>query len=133
MRVPGNGSPNKNPRSLRVLYNCSKCPAYCCSYEQIEITKRDLRRIARHFGISYEEAERRYTKNSPVGRVLRHKKDDIFQTVCVFLDGEDRRCTIYDARPSVCQSYPDSLRCGYYDFLASERRRQDDPDLIPSA
>jgi Fe-S-cluster containining protein len=53
--------------------------------------------------------------------------------VCQFLDTEERRCTIYHARPAVCREYPDSKRCGYYDFLASERRRQCDPEFIPSA
>jgi hypothetical protein len=65
--------------------------------------------------------------------VLRHKKDHIFKSVCVFLDTQERRCTIYDARPAVCRQYPESLRCGYYDFLSFERRRQCDDEFIPSA
>lgn len=136
MSVSGNGSskrPKKNGRSLRVMYNCSKCPAYCCSYDRVEVTKRDLLRIANHFGVSYKQAERRYTKNSPIGRILRHQKDHIYRKVCEFLDTEKRQCTIYDARPSVCRGYPDGPRCGYYAFLASERNRQDDPEFIPSA
>ncbi len=133
MDVIANGDSKKHSRSLRVLFNCSKCPAYCCSYERIEVTKRDVLRIARHFGVSYDRAEKRYIKDSSAGRVLRHQKDHIFKTVCQFLDTETRRCGIYDARPAVCREYPDSLRCGYYDFLASERRRQCDEEFIPSA
>ena len=133
MSSKSNGDSPKKPRSLRVLFDCSKCPAYCCSYDRIQITKRDVLRIARHFGISYQQAEKRYAKTSPIGRVFRHKKDHIYKQVCQFLDSETRRCTIYHARPAVCREYPDSLRCGYYDFLASERRRQDDPEFIPSA
>ncbi|HJQ27352.1 MAG TPA: YkgJ family cysteine cluster protein [Blastocatellia bacterium] len=130
--VADNGA-KKNGRALRVLFNCSKCPAYCCSYARIEVTRRDIARLARHFGVSDEEAERRYTKIAFGDRVLRHKKDHIYKQVCQFLDAEERRCTIYTARPGVCREYPDSLRCGYYDFLASERRRQDDNDFIPDA
>jgi Fe-S-cluster containining protein len=133
MSFKGNGKSPKPSRSLTVMYNCSKCPAYCCSYDRVEVTKRDLLRIAKHFGISYKQAERRYTKTAPEGRILRHQKDHIFKHVCEFLDTEKRQCTIYDVRPSVCRGYPDSRRCGYYDFLASERRRQGDPDFIPSA
>ena len=133
MSVSGNGNVTQNSRSLRVLYSCSKCPAYCCSYDRVEVTKRDLLRIAKHFGISYKQAEKRYTKASPVGRVLRHQKDHVFRKVCQFLDTEKRQCTVYDARPVVCREYPDSLRWGYYDFLASERRRQGDPEFIPFA
>jgi uncharacterized protein len=133
MSVTGNGNSKKSLRSLRVMYNCSKCPAYCCSYDRVEVTKRDVQRIANHFDISYKQAERRYTKDSPVGRILRHQKDHIFRKVCAFLDTERRQCTIYNARPGVCRGYPESARCGYYDFLASERRRQGDPEFIPFA
>jgi len=133
MEVTSNGNSKKKSRSLRVMFNCSKCPAYCCSYDRIEVSKRDVLRIAHHFGVSYKQAEKRYTKNSSVGRVLRHKKDHIFKKVCQFLDTETRRCGIYEARPAVCRQYPDSLRCGYYDFLASERRRQCDDEFIPDA
>lgn len=133
MSVITNGKVKKNSRSLQVLFNCSKCPAYCCSYDRVDVTRNDLLRIAKNFGISYKQAERRHTKKSIDGPILRHKKDHIFKKVCAFLNSETRRCTIYEARPAVCREYPDSLRCGYYDFLASERRRQDDPEFIPSA
>jgi Fe-S-cluster containining protein len=65
--------------------------------------------------------------------VLRHKNDHIFKSVCQFLDPETRQCSVYDARPTLCRTYPDSARCGYYDFLAFERRRQDDEEFVPSA
>ena len=44
------------------LYDCGKCPAYCCSYDRIAITKRDVNRLAKHFGIEPEVATRRFTK-----------------------------------------------------------------------
>ncbi|MEW6209270.1 MAG: YkgJ family cysteine cluster protein [Acidobacteriota bacterium] len=133
MSIINNGRKKSGSRSLRVLFNCLKCPAYCCSYDRIEVTRRDVERLARHFDITYDEARQRYTKIAAGNRVLRHKKDHIFKSVCLFLDSEERRCTIYDARPAVCREYPESLRCGYYDFLASERRRQCDDEFIPSA
>ncbi|MCI0485499.1 MAG: YkgJ family cysteine cluster protein [Blastocatellia bacterium] len=133
MNTGENGNSRKKSKSLRVLFNCQKCPAYCCSYDRIETTRRDIHRLAKHFQISYTQAEKRYTKIAYGDRVLRQRKDHIFKKVCQFLDSETRRCTIYEARPEVCRDYPDSLRCGYYDFLASERRRQDDEEFIPSA
>src|SRR5829696_7939916 len=46
----------------RVYFDCSKCPAYCCSvYERVKVTKRDIARLAKHFGVTYEQAEKRYT------------------------------------------------------------------------
>jgi Fe-S-cluster containining protein len=124
----------QNGRALPVLmFNCSKCPAYCCSYDRIAVSAADITRLAGHFGITYKQAERRFTKMLSGDHLLRHKKDHIFNKVCQFLDTDTRQCTIYNARPRVCRLYPESRRCGYYDFLASERRRQCDAEFIPSA
>jgi len=117
--------------STKPLYDCLKCPAYCCSYESISVGKRDLKRLARHFGIDVETAQTRFTKVVDGDVVLRHQKDRQFGTACVFLDLETRRCTIYDVRPSVCHDYPAQPRCGYYEFLKWERNYQEDPDFIP--
>jgi Fe-S-cluster containining protein len=118
----------------RLQYNCSNCPAYCCSYDHVEVNDADLSRLAAHFGLSERQAERRFTKRVDRGelRVLRHQRDEIFGTACRFLDLETRQCTIYHARPAICRSYPGSGRCGFYDFLCSERNIQDDPEYVPS-
>jgi uncharacterized protein len=115
----------------KLLYNCAKCPAYCCSYERIIVNGHDLRRLARHFTVTPDEARVRFTKVVDGEQVLRHQKDDIYGSVCQFLDKKTRRCTVYESRPAVCHEYPDRPRCGYYDFLRGERSHQDDPDFIP--
>lgn len=119
----------------RNQYNCLKCPGYCCSYPRIPVTDADVARLAGRFGIPPEEARRRFTKRGQDEgeRVLRHTHDPIFDSSCRFLDVEKRRCTIYEHRPDACREYPGSARCGYYDFLASERRRQEDPALVLTA
>ena len=116
----------------RPRYSCSKCPAYCCSYPEIEVTSRDLERLAKRFELTYAEAEERFTKYDAKekARLLRHRKDTVFATVCMFLDQKTRRCTVYEARPGVCRSYPEAKHCGYYDFLRFERTHQDDPEFI---
>lgn len=116
---------------MAPLYDCSKCPAYCCSYDKINVDKRDINRLAKHFGIDPETAAKRFTKSSDDGPVLRHQKDKIYGSVCTFLDVKTRRCTIYEARPGVCHEYPDRPRCGYYEFLKWEREFQDDPTFVP--
>ena len=108
-------------------YSCSKCPGYCCSYPEIEVTKRDIARLAKHLGLTEEQAEARFIKGK---RLLRHQKDRIFDSVCVFLDQKTRRCTVYEARPGVCRNYPESKRCGYYEFLKFERAHQGDEKFI---
>jgi Fe-S-cluster containining protein len=122
-------APIVKPTKLR--YDCSKCPAYCCSYERINVDRRDIGRLARHFGLTYEQAEKRFTKIREGERVLRHQKDRIYGTICMNLDLETRRCTVYEARPGVCRQYPEINKCGYYEFLSWERRHQDNDDFIP--
>jgi Fe-S-cluster containining protein len=113
-----------------VMYNCTKCPGYCCSYPLIAITKRDVERLAKHFDLSFEDARKKFTKVDPYAKyAMRRKKDHIFGRICRFFDTEKRRCTIYEARPSTCRDYPGG-RCGYYDFLAAERTHQGDPEFI---
>ena len=116
-------------------YDCSRCPAYCCSYPRVIVNRTDLKRLARHFGIAVETARERLTKNGAERgeRVLRHRKDHVYKSVCRFLDRDSRECTIYEARPTICRQYPGEPNCGYYDFLSFERRTQQDPDFIPSA
>ena len=125
-----------NPLS-RIRYDCQKCPGYCCSYPRIEVLDSDLVRLAKHFGLAVEEAERKFTRRykdeDSDERILRHRKDRVYETICRFFDTKARRCTVYEARPEVCRQYPNGARCGYYEFITFERRHQGDPDFIPSA
>jgi Fe-S-cluster containining protein len=61
---------------------------------------------------------------------LRHKRDRIFDSACMMLDQKTRRCTVYEARPGVCRKFPDTSRCGYYEFLKFEREQQGDPEWV---
>ncbi|MFN7085385.1 MAG: YkgJ family cysteine cluster protein [Burkholderiales bacterium] len=124
--------PVRDASRPRPRYDCSKCPGYCCSYSLIEIGKRDIARFARHFGLTDREARRKFTKYDRATKVwvLRHQHDEHFTTICRFFDTEKRRCTVYEVRPKVCRDYPDTARCGYYEFLKFEREQQDDPEFI---
>ncbi|HEV7859308.1 MAG TPA: YkgJ family cysteine cluster protein [Pyrinomonadaceae bacterium] len=116
----------------RVYFDCSKCPAFCCAiYERVQVTRRDINRLAKYFGLTVETATERYTKMHSGERVLRRKKDPLFGQACQFLDHETRGCTIYHARPAVCREYPDRTRCAYYDLLQFEREQQDDINVLP--
>ncbi len=134
-QLPVLNSPSLNGKAAKtgLRYDCSKCPAYCCTYDWIMVTKRDIERLAKHFGLSYEKAESKFTKfiKEYGHRVLRHRKDDIFKSSCQFLHPTERNCTIYEGRPSICRAFPEEKRCGYYDFLIWERSHQDDESFIP--
>ena len=118
------------PVPVKVRYSCEKCPGWCCTYDEIEVNKRDIERLARHFGLDAETAAERFTKVKGGTPMLRHKKDSIFDTACMFLDQDKRRCTVYEARPTVCRQYPNANRCGYYEFLKFEREQQGDEEIV---
>lgn len=115
----------------QTQYNCEKCPGYCCSYPLIPLEKRDVERLAKHHGLSFDEAKRAFTKEAH-GRkyAMRRKKDEHFGKICRFFDTDKRRCTVYEARPHVCRAFPGGGRCGYYDFLSFERRAQEDEKFV---
>jgi Fe-S-cluster containining protein len=118
-------------------YDCAKCPGYCCSYSRIAIKDFDIERLARHFGISKTAARLKFTYRYQTKeldeQLLRHRKDHIYKSTCMFFDQKERRCTIYAARPSVCRLYPEDKTCGYFEFLKFERIQQGDEEFIPSA
>lgn len=113
------------------MYNCLNCPGYCCSYPVIALTKSDVTRLAKHHGLKFEAAQKKFTRTAH-GRkyIMRRKNDKHFGRICRFFDTEKRRCTIYHARPKTCREYPGAGRCGYYDFLMHERRCQNDKTFV---
>ncbi len=113
-------------------YDCTRCPAYCCSvYERVQVTKRDINRLAKHFGVSYETAFMRFTRPYKDERVLRRKADPILGQACKFLNPDTRQCGVYHARPNTCREYPETERCAYYDLIEFERAQQGDPEVLP--
>ena len=115
-----------------LKYDCDKCVAYCCSiYDRVQVTPRDIRRLASHFNVSPEAAIQRFTKLFGKERILRRKADRLFGQACMFLHQETRKCTIYHARPLVCREFPARSRCAYYDLLTFERSQQGDPTVLP--
>jgi uncharacterized protein len=122
---------------VKSRFDCLKCPGYCCSHSRIAVSDHDIERLARHFGLSVSEARKKFTYRYQTKEVdeqiLRHQRDHIYKTICRFFDTEERRCTVYEARPNVCRRYPYGNSCGYYSFLKFERAHQDDEDFIPSA
>lgn len=114
-------------------YNCSKCPGYCCSYPVIPLKKRDVQRLADHFGLSFKDARKKFTKvDGDEPYAMRRKEDQHYGRICRFFDTDARRCTIYTARPAICREYPGTSSCGYYSFLLSERSSQEDKTHVAS-
>ncbi len=96
-----------------MAYNCSKCPGYCCSYPVIPLTKKDVQRLADHFGLGFKDARRKFTKvDGDEPYAMRRKADEHYGRIC--------------------REYPGGKSCGYYDFLRAERNSQEDPTHVAS-
>lgn len=78
--------------------DCTEC-AHCCKTLQIEVSTKDIARLAAHLEISIKEFTKRYTR-------IGEDNAKVLKTIpCAFL-GKDNLCTVYEARPDSCRDYP---------------------------
>jgi uncharacterized protein len=85
-----------------IRFECQGSGRCCTSrgaYGYVYLTEKDQRRLARFLEMSKQEMKRRYCDLTQ-GWV--HLKDP--QLDCAFL--EDKRCTVYEARPEQCRTWP---------------------------
>jgi Fe-S-cluster containining protein len=88
-----------------LRFKCTGC-GQCCtgSPGHVWVSPSEAEAIAEQLNISVEEFIKKYTRR--VGNRLslteRRRSDNNYD--CVFLDG--KRCTIYEARPTQCRTYP---------------------------
>ena len=82
--------------------DCLKCPAFCCrTAGYVEVSRNDIRRLAKFLDLTVREFEARHIVERNRKGSKRIKSG--FGT-CQFL-GENRRCTVYEARPRDCRGY----------------------------
>jgi len=87
--------------------DCTAC-ANCCKTSTTEVTERDIEKLARHLRMSREQFIAGYTMSGEdEGRPVRNLKFSE-GSGCVFLEGT--RCSVYAARPAICQRYPHLVR-----------------------
>jgi hypothetical protein len=85
--------------------DCTEC-ANCCRHSVVAVSDRDVENIARHLGMTTEEAQHAYTvadPERPSGRILRSSRGGS-QDGCVFLKGSV--CAVYTVRPKTCRDFP---------------------------
>lgn len=88
---------------IHARVDCRKC-AECCRATEVEISDRDIDRLARHFRIPRKRFLEGYTTTGEDGTLILKRTE----AGCVFLDGND--CTVYGARPADCERFPHLLR-----------------------
>jgi Fe-S-cluster containining protein len=91
-------------QEIEAQIDCTVC-ANCCRVASVEVSQRDIDRLAKALGIKPQQFVEKYTiKNEKEGTTdLRRTADG-----CVFLSGND--CTIYEDRPDICRNFPHVVR-----------------------
>ncbi len=95
--------------------NCLKCTSFCCKLAgYVEVRRSDIRRLAKHLGLTVSEFEAKHLVE------VTRKGEKLIKSgydACQFL-GENRRCTVYSARPRDCREYVcwDQYDTTVYDF-----------------
>ena len=86
-----------------LRFHCTQC-GDCCSGDPgvVWVTEEEIQDLATLLGIEGDEFSRRYVRRFPEGRsLIEFENGD-----CVFFDGKARGCTVYEARPTQCRTWP---------------------------
>ncbi len=85
-----------------LYFKCTGC-GECCTGSPgfVWLTQEDIKRFSSYFQISEEAFLRKYTRQVGLHISLLEKETSFD---CIFL--QDRKCSVYNARPLQCRSYP---------------------------
>lgn len=112
---------NNTPRGLDTIAvetdrevwketDCLTC-ANCCKTMSPTFTKTDVKRIARHFGMTDEAFRKKWLYKDRNGDWLNKKQP------CQFLNLEDNKCSIYAIRPRDCAGFPHHTKRRMVDYM----------------
>lgn len=87
---------------------CSNCPGNCCIGEHgyIWITVDEIEKLAAHLKLSVKDVMDKYIIKYGYRFSLTEYKIDDKNYACIFFDLEKKQCSIYEARPSQCRTFP---------------------------
>lgn len=91
-------------QGIEEQIDCTAC-ANCCKVATTTVNDRDVQRLAKYLRIPPAKFLAEYTVPGDVnGPNLRFTPE----SGCIFLDGN--LCSVYDARPEICQRFPHLVR-----------------------
>jgi len=88
-----------------LRFECTRC-SRCCRHTPgyVFLSEKDVGRLASRLGIESAEVLRRYCREVDVGLARRISLKEKRNLDCILW--ADGGCTVYDARPLQCQSFP---------------------------
>ena len=87
---------------------CDTCAGNCCIGESgyIWINAQEINTLATHLNISIEELRSNYLEKKGYKYSIKEVKLAEDNYACTFFDLEKRQCSIYEARPIQCRTFP---------------------------
>ncbi|HEX5227445.1 MAG TPA: YkgJ family cysteine cluster protein [Bryobacteraceae bacterium] len=93
----------KFAEEIEAEIDCTAC-ANCCRVTEVEITAKDIEKLAKFLGASEQEFVEQFTALDESGKVILKRTE----SGCVFLQGN--LCSVYEARPHNCANFPHLIR-----------------------
>lgn len=87
---------------------CSTCAGNCCIGESgfIWITIDEIEKLAIHLNVSVKEVFDNYLIKYDYKFSIKERQIGENNFACVFFDLEKKQCSIYEARPNQCRTFP---------------------------
>jgi len=87
---------------------CATCEGNCCIGESgyIWITMQEIDTLSKHLNISTQECFDKYLLKYGYKFSIKEKKISQNNFACVFFDLDKKQCSIYEARPTQCRTFP---------------------------
>lgn len=87
-----------------LKFQCTGC-GDCCTGAPgyVWVNREEIAALAAEVGLDVDEFEKRYVRVIGVRKSLKELKKSYD---CIFLDAETRKCTVYNARPRQCRTWP---------------------------
>ncbi|MFT5042291.1 MAG: Fe-S-cluster containining protein [Hyphomicrobiaceae bacterium] len=96
---------SESESNTELRFECTEC-GKCCRvrgpYAHVYMNEDEVAGLAKSLGLSKQQFRWRYTTLDELGWTELVFKDDR----CVFLDDATDRCTVYEARPTQCRTFP---------------------------
>lgn len=102
--MPANKDTRQKPwYSEGLRFECTGC-GDCCTGAPgyVWVNQEEIRALASLVGVDLAEFESKYVRRAGNRRSL----VELSGGDCVFFDNQTRRCTVYEARPRQCRTWP---------------------------
>ena len=87
---------------------CNSCSGNCCIGESgyIWINPQEIQALALHLNLSVDDLKSRYLDKVGYKHSIKEVKLGSNNFACCFFNLEKKQCSIYEARPNQCRTFP---------------------------